>query len=677
VTDPAVQTSDSELRAHVERALGAHYELDCEIGRGGMGIVYRAKDRRLKRVVAIKVLPPELAFRGEIKTRFLREAETAAQLNHPNIVDIYSVDELSGLVFFVMAYIPGDNLAKRLHDHGAMPIEDTRRILRDVADALAYAHERGVVHRDIKPDNILIDQGSGRPMVTDFGIARAVSDGDNRLTATGIAIGTPTYMSPEQAAGDREIDGRSDLYALGVVAYQMLTGRPPFEASSTPAMLVKHLSERPAAVEQRRSDVPRDLARVVMTLLEKDPSARFSSAAMMVKVLDGAAMNARDSMAGPVEARSSYNFIAPSAVAEVKPSPAGSLGMMGSFGGSAPEAKGFGDRGSFTGNYPMPVSAEELRRWDALPVREFRRKFAPYLYVNAVILLFAMFTGGDLVSVTVIWTIYMAWKYAKLWSNGYDWRDVFRQPREREIIDVVEDSVGYMKAMFNSDERSRMRQERQARAVAARTSGAMPMPGGMPQSPAPVLPAGVVRPGEAEMSVIRQAAMDRDEILRLIQRMTPDERAQVPDVGRSASLLADRVQALAYSLADLERSGGSQTATSLEAEIAKLENDANPLDVQASETRVKRLAFLKRQRRGLVDVVERRRQISGKLETCASALASMKLDLNRLAVGSQNFQNITSLANEAMSLAKSVDHVLAAADEVGRLTSDSRVPRAI
>ena len=682
MTDPAVQTSDSELRAHVERALGAHYELDCEIGRGGMGIVYRAKDRRLKRVVAIKVLPPELAFRGEIKTRFLREAETAAQLNHPNIVDIYSVDELSGLVFFVMAYIPGDNLAKRLHDHGAMGIEETRRILRDVADALAYAHERGVIHRDIKPDNILIDQGSGRPMVTDFGIARAVSDGDNRLTATGIAIGTPTYMSPEQAAGDREIDGRSDLYALGVVAYQMLTGRPPFEASSTPAMLVKHLSERPPSVEQRRSDVPRDLARVVMTLLEKDPSARFSSAAMMVKVLDGAAMNARDSMGGSAEPRSSYNFTAPpppAPLVDLKSAALGSMGMMVAFGGSAPEAKGFGDRGSFTGQYPMPVSAEEMQRWEALPVREFRRKFAPYLYVNAVILLFAMFTGGDLVSVTVIWTIYMAWKYAKLWSNGYDWRDVFRQPREREIVDVVEDSVGYMKAMFNSDERARMRNERHARAAAARTSGAMPMPmtGGMSTSPAPSRASDAARPGDAQMAVVRQAQMDRDEIMRLISRMSVDERSQVPDVGRSATLLADRVQQLAYSLADLDRTAGSQTANSLEAEITRLENDANPLDVEASETRVKRLAFLKRQRRGLADVVERRKQIAGKLETCASALASMKLDLNRLSVGNQTYQNITSLANEAISLAKSVDHVLAAADEVGRLTSDSRIPRAI
>src|SRR6476619_7170776 len=286
LSDPVVPSSDSELRTHVERVLSPHYELDCEIGRGGMGVVYRAKDRRLKRVVAIKVLPPELAFRSEIKTRFLREAETAAQLNHPNIVDIYAVDEVEGTVYFVMAYSTGDNLAKRLHDHGTLSIDETRRTLRDVADALAYAHERGVIHRDIKPDNILIDQQSGRPMVTDFGIARAISEGDSRLTATGIAIGTPTYMSPEQAAGERTIDGRSDLYSLGILGYQMLTGEPPFIANSTPAILVKHISERPTPVEQRRADVPADLANVIMTLLEKDPAHRFPSAGAVVTALD-------------------------------------------------------------------------------------------------------------------------------------------------------------------------------------------------------------------------------------------------------------------------------------------------------------------------------------------------------------------------------------------------------
>ena len=222
-------------------------------------------------------MPPELAFRSDIKTRFLREAETAAQLSHPNIVPIYTVDETEGLVFFVMAYVDGENLAKRIFERGVLPADEVRRILRDVADALAYAHERGVVHRDIKPDNIIIASQTGRPMVTDFGIARAVSDGDSRLTATGMAIGTPAYMSPEQAAGERTIDGRSDLYSLGIVAYQMLAGEPPFVAGSTPAMLVKHISERPLPVQQRRAD---------MLLLEKDPANRFPSAAALVAALD-------------------------------------------------------------------------------------------------------------------------------------------------------------------------------------------------------------------------------------------------------------------------------------------------------------------------------------------------------------------------------------------------------
>ncbi|MFI5311537.1 MAG: serine/threonine-protein kinase, partial [Gemmatimonadales bacterium] len=286
VDEPNITQSDAELRSHVERVLASTYDLDREIGRGGMGIVYRARDKRLKRAVAIKLLPPELAFRSEIRMRFLREAETAAQLSHPSIVPIYSVDEKDGLVFFVMAFVDGANLAQRIHEHGALDPVEARRIMRDVADALAYAHERGVVHRDIKPDNILLDQQGGRPMVTDFGIARAISDGDARLTATGIAIGTPAFMSPEQSAGDRDLDGRSDLYSLGVVAYQMLSGDLPFNASNTPALLVKHLSERPVPIEERRIDCPGDLARAVMLCLEKRPEDRFPSARALVAALD-------------------------------------------------------------------------------------------------------------------------------------------------------------------------------------------------------------------------------------------------------------------------------------------------------------------------------------------------------------------------------------------------------
>src|SRR5687767_116392 len=227
VPDPVVSSSDAELRAHVERILSSQYELDREIGRGGMGIVYKAKDKRLKRHVAVKLLPPELAFRGEIRSRFLKEAETAAQLSHPNIVPIYTVDEREGLVYFVMGFVDGQNLGTRLSERGPLPVDEVRRILREVADALAYAHERGVIHRDIKPDNIILATGSGRAMVTDFGIARAVSESaGSRLTGTGVTIGTPAYMSPEQCSGERNVDGRSDLYSLGVVGYEMLAGEP-------------------------------------------------------------------------------------------------------------------------------------------------------------------------------------------------------------------------------------------------------------------------------------------------------------------------------------------------------------------------------------------------------------------------------------------------------------------
>src|SRR5690349_20724273 len=255
-----------------------------------MGIVYRARDPRLKRGVAVKLLPPDLAFRADIRSRFLREAETAARLSHPNIVPIYTVDEREGLVYFVMALIEGERVGDRVKRSGAMPVDDVRRILREVADALAYAHANGVVHRDIKPDNILLDGNSGRAMVTDFGIARAASDGEARLTATGAAIGTPAYMSPEHCSGDPEIDGRSDLYSLGAVAYQMITGDPPFVGGSTPAIMMKQVMETPVPLRTRRADVPAHLEQIVMRLLEKDPANRFANGAALIAALDGAPM---------------------------------------------------------------------------------------------------------------------------------------------------------------------------------------------------------------------------------------------------------------------------------------------------------------------------------------------------------------------------------------------------
>jgi eukaryotic-like serine/threonine-protein kinase len=614
----------------VERVLSPHYELDTEIGRGGMGVVYRAKDRRLKRTVAIKVLPPELAFRSEIKTRFLREAETAAQLNHPNIVDIYAVDEAEGIVYFVMAYITGDNLAKRVHDHGALSVDETRRTLRDVADALAYAHERGVIHRDIKPDNILIDAQSGRPMVTDFGIARAITEGDSRLTATGIAIGTPTYMSPEQAAGERTIDGRSDLYSLGILGYQMLAGEPPFLANSTPAILVKHISERPTPIEQRRGDVPQDLARIIMVLLEKDPANRFPSASAVVTALDtGNVPTPRTSTQVPAD---------PNLPARRTPTP----------------YPGVRTEDLYTPAGPTP---EEWRRWNAVDVVKFRKKLAPYLFVNGVIVVASVVGQSDFFGITVLWSIYLAFKYAKLWSEGYDWRDVFRQPRERDLIDVADDVLIYLRAMFNRDERQAMREQRRARI--GRTSG----PTDMPRLPG-MSGDDVVRDAGNYGDRIRKAEADRNEVLRLLEQMPSAERSRIPDVGRSANALADKVRDLALALSDLERGVATSGSEALESEISRLENAANPLDESGSDERVRRLAKLKRDRRAVADISARRDTIAAKLETCVVALQNIKLDLLRLRAGSQTPQHITSLAMDALNLADSVDTALFVSDEM-------------
>ncbi len=283
--------SDS-IRERVVSALTGQYTVDAEIGRGGMSVVYRAFDTRLQRHVAIKVLPPEFAFDPAVRERFRREAQTAAQLNHPNIVPIFAVDERDGISFFAMALCDGESLAARLSRVARPPLAEVRRILVEVSDALAYAHARGVIHRDVKPDNILIEPETGRAMVTDFGIARAAEAG-TRLTHTGVAVGTPTYMSPEQALGEEEIDGRSDIYSLGVVAYQMLTGTPPFVAKNTPAMLMKHVTEAPVPVGERRSDAPADLVLAAERALAKDPGDRWENAGMLRDHLTGAKTDER------------------------------------------------------------------------------------------------------------------------------------------------------------------------------------------------------------------------------------------------------------------------------------------------------------------------------------------------------------------------------------------------
>jgi len=333
----------------------------------------------------------------------------------------------------------------------------------------------------------------------------------------------------------------------------------------------------------------------------------------------------------------------------------------------------------------LPTPEEEFR-WRAPSVESFRKRLGPYLFVNGVIVLFAIFTGVDLLPVTVIWSMLVAYWYAKLWSDGYNWRDVFKQPQEKELIDVAEEFTDHVKALFDRNKRMEMRASARARAVARRSSGSAviiePRGGGRPShgsSPmAPMVPMAPMAPSPAVYEAagthadrVRQAAGDRDEVVRLVNSLPDRERERVADVVRSANLLHERVQSLAVALADLERVAVAGGEGELEAEISRLEAQANPLEA-GSEDRVRRLAFLKRQRRSVKDVQERRNAVASKLETCSIALRNMKLDVLRLRAGSQTHQHVTSLALEAVSLAESVDSALYVADELSRATDRPR-----
>jgi serine/threonine-protein kinase len=257
----------------LQAALAGEYSLQRELGRGGMGIVYLARDVQLDRDVAIKVLPAHLARTAESRERFVREARTAAGLSHPHIVPIHRVGEAGGFVFFVMSYVEGETLGERLRTRGPLPPAEAARVLREVAWALAYAHGRGVVHRDVKPDNILLEAGTGRALVTDFGIAHGGAHA-GPATDPGMIMGTAHFMSPEQAGSER-IDGRSDLYGLGVVGYLAVSGRLPFEAPSLPALLVRQATETPTSVLRAAPGLPPALGAAIDRCLARDPADRF------------------------------------------------------------------------------------------------------------------------------------------------------------------------------------------------------------------------------------------------------------------------------------------------------------------------------------------------------------------------------------------------------------------
>jgi serine/threonine-protein kinase len=270
--------------ARFASALSGQYELECEIGRGGMGIVYRARDLRLDRLVAIKTLPAHLANDEIVRERFLREARTAGSLSHQHIVPIHRADEIGGHVFFVMGLVDGESLAQRIRDAGPLDPREVLRVLTDVADALAYAHKRGVIHRDVKAENILLDPSSGSAMVTDFGIARLAEA--SPLTATGQVLGTVHYLSPEQVSGEA-VDNRSDIYSLGIVGFFALSARFPFDAPLASAVLIAHVTKSPPPLHTVAPDVPRVLADLIDRCLAKDPADRPQSCGEIVDALRG------------------------------------------------------------------------------------------------------------------------------------------------------------------------------------------------------------------------------------------------------------------------------------------------------------------------------------------------------------------------------------------------------
>ena len=277
------------LAERLQAALGSQYELGPELGRGGMGVVFLARDVTLARDVAVKAVHPELAIHPSIAQRFLAEARMIARLRHPNIVTVYTAGEADDILYFVMDRVPGESLRERLNREGKLPPEEARRITMDIAAAIDAAAGAGLVHRDVKPENILLEAGSGRALLADFGIARALAaetaGPQGPVTGSGMVVGTPNYMSPEQAAGE-DVDSRSDLYSLGVVAYEMVAGHPPFVGPNR-VVVSKHISEQPTTLTRIRPECPADLGAAIMRSLAKAPSDRFQSGSEFRAALGG------------------------------------------------------------------------------------------------------------------------------------------------------------------------------------------------------------------------------------------------------------------------------------------------------------------------------------------------------------------------------------------------------
>ena len=634
-----VKASES-LHDRVVAAIGHQYELEGEIGRGGMAVAYRARDLRLNRPVALKVLPPELAYDPAIRTRFMREAQTSAQLSHSHIVSIYDVGEREGIAYIVMALITGGNLAALLAREPRQPINDVRRILCEIADALAYAHLHGVIHRDIKPDNILLDGDSGRAMVTDFGIARAIEAG-TRLTVTGTAVGTPTYMSPEQAMGEREVDGRSDIYSLGVLAYQMLTGRVPFTAGNSMALLLKQVSERPRSITELRPETPRALCEVIERALAKAPEDRWPTAAALRDALSS------ERVSGPswrAEQREPVRYASPrpdggrlrALSPSLSHSPShrrGSSAVDGVSGTPVPP----GTPGAIVLEQEhlaslTPAQRQDLRLWhgrvNLLDRINAARGYA-LLTVAAIGCGIAGFVAGvEEIPPLVLSPIVPFYMSLKLWRRGKSLREsglrlrrVFLMPRARWVLPAP----------------PKVPNEQQLEKLAPRE----------------VL-------DSAQGTAIRRAVEARAAILGIVASLSKPDRALLPDIRSTVNALVERVAHLAQMLHRLEQSVDPRLTGELDARIAEVERESESPEKQ------RQLTLLLRQHGTLEDLLQRRAALARQIDNAVLTLGNLRLDLVKLrSSGLQSaLTDISTATQEARALSYELDVVLEAAAEV-------------
>jgi serine/threonine-protein kinase len=603
-----------------------------------MSVVYRARDVRLNRQVAVKVLPPELAHDPAVRTRFAREAHTAAQLSHPNIVPIYDVGERDGVAYLVMALVNGGNLAGLLARVPRPPIEEVRRLLSEVADALAYAHTRGVVHRDVKPDNILLDRDSGRAMVTDFGIARALEVGA-RLTATGIAVGTPTYMSPEQATGEREVDGRSDIYSLGVLAYQMLTGRVPFTAANSMALLLKHVTEQPRPLAELRPETPRGTREAVERAMAKSPDDRWPTATAFRDALTsddvlGASWRTerRDPMRYPSPPEGTRRDRAARDRRSVSPS-RGSPAHLPAPLVEAPPPPGAIVLEPAHLAALTPEQRADLRLWHGR-VNLLDRIKAMRGYALATIAAIALGIAGFALGVdeeipplafAPIVPVFMS---MKLWKRGKSlrlaglkrWR-VLLMPRAKWVL---------------------------------------PSPPPMPteQQLQKLAPREILE--SAQGAAIRRAAGERIAILDIVAKLPKADRALLPDIAPTVNALVERVAHLAQAFHRLDQSFDPRQLDDLNARIAEGERETATADGE------RHLALLERQRATLDELMELRATLARQLESAGLALANLRLDLVKFrSSGLQSaLSDVSTATQEARALSREIGAALEAAADV-------------